>query len=153
MPDLEGLVLAYDYGLARIGVAVGQALTNSAQPLAVVSCSDGHPDWAAMDRLCREWRPTRLLVGKPLNLDDSESAMSRAAAAFAETLAGRYGLPVSLHDERLSSREARQRFAERRASGLARAGQAGAMDAIAAAVILESWLGASAPVRGSGEAC
>ena len=152
MPDPGGLVLAYDYGKARIGVAVGQALTCSAQPLAVVSCREGNPDWPALDRLRQEWRPTRLLVGKPLNLDDSESAMSRAAAAFAQALTGRYGLPVSLHDERLSSREARQRFAERRAGGLARAGQAGAMDAIAAAVILESWLGEGVPVAGNGDA-
>lgn len=152
MPDPEGLVLAYDYGLARIGVAVGQALTCSAQPLAVVTCRDGCPDWPAMDRLHGEWRPARLVVGKPLNMDDSASAMSRRAASFAQELEARYALPVALHDERLSSREARQRFAERRAGGRARAAQASGMDAIAAAVILESWLGAAATAPDGGEA-
>jgi putative Holliday junction resolvase len=98
------------------------------------------PTWHRLGTLLREWHPDALLVGLPLNLDDSEQHNSRAARAFAAELEQRYGLPVRLVDERHSSQEAAQRFAARRAGGAARRKHAAALDAVAAEIIVERWL-------------
>jgi putative Holliday junction resolvase len=126
-----GCVLAFDFGLRHIGVAVGQHITRSASPLTTVRARDGSPDWAAIDALIREWHPAQLLVGLPLNMDASESDMSRLARRFAERLGARARLPVALVDERLTSVAARE-------SQPARADS----HALAAVLIAEGWLGA-----------
>ena len=108
--------------------------------LSVVGNGDNGVDWPRVAAVVRDWRPNVLLVGLPLMLDGSEQANSRTARAFAAELGERYKLPVHLVDERLSSVEASQRFAERRASGQARRKNANELDAIAAQVIIETWL-------------
>jgi putative Holliday junction resolvase len=133
-------VMGFDYGARRIGIAVGNAISNSARALDVLANGERGPDWQRLDGLLREWRPDMLLVGLPLMLDDSEQRNSRAARAFAAELEQRYRLPVRLVDERHSSQEATQRFAARRASGAARRKQATALDAVAAEIIVERWL-------------
>ena len=132
--------MGFDYGARRIGVAIGNAISHSARALDVLANGDSGPDWRRIDGLVREWRPDALLVGLPLTLDDAEQRNSAAARAFADTLASRYALPVSLVDERHSSREAAQRFAARRAGGAARRKDAAALDAVAAEIIVERWL-------------
>jgi putative Holliday junction resolvase len=134
------IVLGFDYGARRIGVALGNRVAHSARALEVLPNAAHGPDWARLDAILREWRPDALLVGLPLMLDDSEQANSRAARNFSVALETRYRLPVVLVDERLSSREAAQRFAERRARGTARRKHAAALDAIAAEIIVERWL-------------
>jgi putative Holliday junction resolvase len=126
-----GMVLAFDYGLRRIGVAVGNALTGTATALPVLPARDGVPDWERVRRLIGEWGPTVLLVGLPLNMDGTPSAMSERAARFSRRLHGRFGIRCELMDERLSSFEARDRMA----------GDSGrtALDSVAACVILEGW--------------
>ena len=136
-------VLGFDFGTRRIGVAVGNGLTRSARALEVVANGGQGPDWPRLDLLLREWQPDALLVGLPLTLDGTEQPASRAARAFATALAARYGLSLHLVDERLSSREAARRFAERRARGETRRKHAQALDAIAAEIIVETWLGES----------
>lgn len=101
-------VLAFDFGLRNIGVATGQAITHTASELATVRARDGVPDWNAVDALVRQWRPDALLVGLPLNMDDTESEMSTRAKSFAKKLRSRYRLAVNLVDERLTSFEARR---------------------------------------------
>ena len=125
------LAMGFDYGAARIGVAVGQKLTGTATALGVVPAKDGIPDWRRLDELVSEWRPRVLVVGLPLNMDDSMSEMALRASKFARRLEGRYQLPCELIDERLSTFAAE---VEGRESG------AGATDAIAARLILETWL-------------
>ena len=125
-----GCLLAFDYGQRHIGVAVGQDVTRSASPLASVRARDGSPDWTAIDALIREWQPALLVVGLPLNMDGTESDMSRKARRFARRLGARAGLPVSLADERLTSVAAREATAGR-----------DARHAVAAALIAETWLG------------
>lgn len=133
-------IIGFDYGARRIGIAVGNAISNSARALDVLANGERGPDWQRLDALLREWRPDALLVGLPLMLDDSEQIASRAARAFAEQLGQRYRLPVQLVDERHSSQEAAQRFAARRAGGAAKRKHAAALDAVAAEIIVERWL-------------
>jgi putative Holliday junction resolvase len=100
-------VLAFDFGLRNIGVATGQAITRTASEIATVRARDGVPDWNTVDALVRQWQPDALLVGLPLNMDDTESEMSTRAKRFARKLRSRYRLTVELVDERLTSFEAR----------------------------------------------
>lgn len=135
MPD--GLVLGFDFGLKRIGVAVGQTVTKTAKPLITLAAEQGQPEWAALKKLFDRWQPTALVVGLPLNMDDSEQPITQSARHFAVQLQQHFSLPVFLVDERLSTKEARaQLFAKHGFKGL----QAAAVDSIAAAVILEQWL-------------
>jgi putative Holliday junction resolvase len=131
-------VLGFDYGTRLIGVAVGNRLSGSR---ALTTVNNGaEPDWRRVDALIGEWRPACLVVGLPLGMEGDEQPMSRAAREFARALEQRYGVPVELADERLTSIEASRRFAAQRAAGTARRKHAAAIDAIAAEVILENWL-------------
>ena len=134
-------VLGFDVGARRIGVAVGNTLSGTARALAMVSARDEGPDWSAVDALVREWRPDRLVVGEPLTLDGETQLATHFARRFAREAGARYGLPVDLIDERSSSREAERRFANARREGLARRRDAQALDALAAQIIVERWLG------------
>ena len=130
--------LGFDFGLKRIGVAVGQSITRSASPLGVVTPRNGEPDWEAIARYVQEWRPAALVVGLPYNMDLSEQEMTGHARRFAEGLARRFPLPVHTVDERLSSREAEAQLKERRQQGRRRITRED-IDGAAACVILESW--------------
>ncbi len=143
MPDENtrptGTIIAFDFGHRRIGVAVGQTLTGTANVLAVVSAAS-KPDWQAITSIVAEWKPAALLVGLPLADDGGETDMSKGARRFGRQLEGRFGIPVLFEDERLTSFSAEQRFVEARASSGMRRKDASLKDAIAAQIILESWL-------------
>lgn len=139
---LDGTVLGFDVGAKRIGVAVGSAFGNGARALAVIDVHGNGPDWAAIDKLRSEWRPDGLVVGDPMTLDGGDQPIRQRAHAFARELHMRYSLPVVLVDERSSSVEAAQRFALDRSEGRKRRRDAAALDAVAAAVIIERWLAA-----------
>lgn len=132
-------LLAFDFGLRRIGVAVGHPLTGGARPLAVVAGGE-RPDWDAIAALIASWQPGTLVVGHPTRLDGGHSALTEAAERFARRLHGRFGLRVHLADERLSSREAETRLRGARAAGRRRRVRTGETDAVAAQVILEAWM-------------
>jgi putative Holliday junction resolvase len=134
-------VFGFDVGSRLTGVAIGNTFTASARALTTLTIHDDDPDWNRLDALQREWQPDTLVVGLPLTLDGAEQPVSRRARQFASRLQQRYGLPVVLVDERHSSQEAAQRFAAARAAGLKRRRDAASIDAEAAAVILERWLG------------
>jgi putative Holliday junction resolvase len=104
-------VLAFDYGLRRIGVAVGNPVSTARQCAAPLPARDGVPDWEQVRRLLAEWAPAVVLVGLPLNMDGTPSAMSERASRFARRLHGRFGIRCELMDERLSTFEARERAA------------------------------------------
>ncbi len=137
MNDAPTTVLGFDYGLRRIGVAVGQTLTATATPLTTVHAQDGRPAWEAIERLLAEWSPKALVVGLPLNMDGTEHEMTHAARDFAAQLHSRYHKPVHLVDERLSSLEAERILA---AQGKRGRGGRTDIDKIAAQLILQSWL-------------
>ena len=137
--DAPQLVLAFDFGKRRIGVACGDTVSRTARPLAGIATADG-PRWDVIDALIREWQPTLIVVGLPYNTDDTESRMSVAARAFAAEIGRRSALPVRLVDERYSSLEAQNRLREDRESGLRKRRVAKTdVDAAAACVILERW--------------
>ena len=142
MPGIraDGTVLGFDVGARRIGVAVGSAFGHHARAVAVVDVHGGHVDWPAVDRLQKEWRPDGCVVGDPMTLDGGDQPIRQRAQAFARELARRHAVPVVMVDERSSSREAAQRFAAGRAEGRRRRRDAAALDAVAAAVIIERWL-------------
>ncbi len=133
-------ILGFDFGTRLIGVAVGNRYTGTARAAGIVNNSAKGPDWARCDALFDEWKPDTLLVGLPLTMDGAEQSTSRAARAFATTLEQRYLRTVHLVDERLSSIAANQRFAEQRSRGQAKRKDAAALDALAACIIVESWL-------------
>ena len=135
------LALGLDFGDKRIGVALGDTVTKSAQPLGVVRATDGVPDWAALAKHVSDWRPRLLVLGVPYNMDDSEGRLTRRAQAFGRELSSRFGIAVVTVDERLSSREAAERLKARRQQGLLqRRVRREDVDAIAACVLLEQWL-------------
>jgi putative pre-16S rRNA nuclease len=133
--DTNRTLLGFDYGLKRIGVAVGQELTGTASALITVRANDGKPDWATISKLIEQWQPDAVVVGLPLNMDGSESELSRRATRFGNQLNGRYNLRAHMMDERLSSLQAEQELA-----GKSRKIKAADIDKVAAKIILESWL-------------
>ncbi len=130
----ERVLLGFDFGTRRIGIAVGQELTRTASALITLNSPDGGPDWAGISKLIEEWQPDALVVGLPLNLDGSESETARLARSLGNRLAGRYNLPVFTVDERLSSSEAEAILAEQGRFDKAD------IDKLAAQLILQSWL-------------
>lgn len=133
------LILAFDYGTRRIGVAAGDTLTRTARPLTVLNVHGATP-WSAIDKLVADYTPTQLVVGLPYNMDGTETGMTGAVQLFSKELETRLQLPVHLVDERLSSRDAEAELRVARSSGLKRRRVTHAdVDRIAAKVILERW--------------
>jgi len=99
-------VLGFDYGSKKIGVAVGQSVTQTVTPLITLPSKNQKPDWAAIEKQIKEWQPDILVVGLPVHLDGEEQPMTLAAKKFGNQLNGRFQLPVEFMDERLSSYEA-----------------------------------------------
>lgn len=130
-------LLAFDYGTKNIGVASGQTITRSANSLPPLKAKDGIPDWIQIEKLLIEWKPDLVLVGLPLNMDETESELSVRARKFANRIHGRFGVKVELVDERLTSFEAKGEVMSR---GGARDYKNNPVDSIAARLILESWL-------------
>jgi len=134
-------VLAFDFGLKRIGIASGDTLTRTAAPREAVSVRAGRPDWDSIERNVQALQPARLVVGAPYNVDGSPGALAPAVRRFAAELENRFGLPVSMVDERWSSLEAAEALKASRASGDRRRRVTREhIDSAAAAVILERWL-------------
>lgn len=133
-------ILAFDFGLRRIGVATGQRVTASANPLGVVPNTDNGPDWNAIEKLVDEWRPGRIVVGMPTNADGSPGEIAPQVRRFISDL-GRFGIPVDTEDERYSSLEASELLKSGRALGLKGRIRREMIDSAAAALIAERWLG------------
>lgn len=140
-------IIAFDFGLRRIGVAVGQQLTGTASAIGVVANGASGPDWRSVDRIIGEWAPARLVVGLPTHPDGKPSQLSGRVLEFMDELR-RYGRPVESVDENYSSREAAQLLAGQRASGLRRRVRNQDIDTAAAILIAQRWLGLVAAVPG-----
>jgi putative Holliday junction resolvase len=121
-PLKEEIVLGFDFGARRVGVAVGNGLTRQARPLAVIA-DEGDVRWRRIGELIGSWQPARLVVGVPRHPDGTAHELTARCERFARQLEGRYRLPVARVDERYSS-----------------AVTAGGADDEAAAVILQQWL-------------
>jgi putative Holliday junction resolvase len=135
MPSRDGYVLAIDFGTRHIGVAVGQTITQTASGLTTIRANNGVPHWPDLVAIIDEYRPACIVVGLPLNMDDSESEMSQRARDFAKRLASRTDIRIEFVDERLTSREAKSQLHDG-------GGDAADNHELAAALIAESWLSA-----------
>lgn len=133
---LRGTVLAFDFGERRIGVAVGEHLIQSANPLTTIDDESNDVRFARISTLIQEWQPALLVVGMPLSLDGAETEMTQLCKKFARRLNGRFNLPVALIDERYSSAEASQMLNE---SGIRGRAQKEMLDQVAAQTILRSY--------------
>ena len=133
-------VLAFDFGLRRIGIAAGDTLTATAAPRPAAFATRTGPDWQAIAREVDALKPGRLIVGSPYNVNGTPGALASAARRFANELERRFKLPVSMVDERWSSLEAGAALKARRAGGGRRRIRREDIDSAAAAVILERWL-------------
>ncbi|MBL3556068.1 MULTISPECIES: Holliday junction resolvase RuvX [Marinobacter] len=137
MPDAGNRrVMAFDFGTRRIGVASGQELLGTGKPLTMLPARDGVPDWDQIGRLLKEWKPDRVLVGLPLNMDDTENDMCARARKFGKRLHGRFHVEVEMVDERLTSFEAK---GDVLAAGGSRDFGRDGVDDRAAVLILETW--------------
>ena len=135
-PSTHKRLLGFDFGLKQIGVASGQTLTSSATGLTILKAVDGIPKWDQVEKILKEWQPDLVVVGLPLNMDDSESDLSNRARKFARRLQGRFAVEVEMVDERLTSREAKSIGRDQGTQDLTK------IDHIAASLILQSWLDA-----------
>lgn len=132
----SGTVLAFDFGERRIGVAVGEHLIHSANPLTTIDNESNEVRFAAITALIHEWQPKLLVVGLPLSLDGTETEVTQLCKKFARRLNGRFNLPVMLVDERYSSAEASQLLNQ---SGIKGRAQKPMLDQVAAQTILRSY--------------
>ena len=128
--------LAFDFGTKSIGCAVGQSITGTAQALPAFKAQDGIPNWDAIEKCLKEWKPDVVIVGLPLNMDGTEQELTLRARKFANRLQGRFGVNVQLQDERLTTTEARSEIFDR---GGFCALKKSKVDGISACLILESW--------------
>lgn len=129
-------IIAFDFGTLSIGIAIGQEITAIARPLTAIKAKDGKPNWLDIEKIIQEWQPELAIVGLPLNMDGTEQPISNKARKFANRLHGRFGIQVKLHDERLTTIEARAQLFNQ---GGYRALNKSKIDSISAVITLESW--------------
>ncbi len=129
-------LLAFDFGTKSMGVAIGQEVTGTARALGAIKVHSGTPDWQKIEKLLKEWQPDLVVVGLPLNMDGSEQPLTTCVRDFADDFEGRFGVKPLLHDERLTTVEARAGLFDK---GGYRALDKGRVDAASAVIILESW--------------
>lgn len=137
MEKIPEILLGFDFGMKRIGVAVGQTVTKNATPITVVQAKAGIPDWRELEKLIKKWQPDAFVVGIPYNMDNTEQPLTQAARQFAVSLSERFQIPFFEMDERLTSVEVRGRVFE---EGGYKALKNTAIDSLAAQLILENWL-------------
>ncbi len=138
-PDIEGCMLAFDFGEKRIGVAVGNTLMQMAHGLTTIAAEDNARKFSEIAALIEAWQPALLVVGHPTHLNGEAHAMTKLAEKFAQRLEGRFAIPVVMVDERLSSAEASQTL---KAAGIHGRAQKPMLDQVAAQTILQSYLDA-----------
>ncbi|MGP1959288.1 MAG: Holliday junction resolvase RuvX [Arsenophonus sp. NC-CH8-MAG3] len=130
------IIIAFDFGTLSIGIAIGQKITATASPLTAIKVKDGKPNWLGIEKIIQEWQPELAIVGFPLNMDGTEDSISNQVRKFANRLYGRFGIHIILHDERLTTIEARAQLFNQ---GGYRALNKSKIDSISAVILLESW--------------
>ena len=130
-------LLGFDFGTKSIGVATGQMITATAQPLAAIKANDGIPNWDIVEKVINEWKPDLVVIGLPLNMDGTKQPITQRAEKFANRLNGRFGVKIAMQDERLTTASAKEFIFER---GGFKALDKGKVDSVSAALILESWM-------------
>lgn len=134
--DMLKKLLGIDFGQSRIGFASGQMITKTATPIGTVAAVEGEPNWAEVDKLIKQWKPTDIIIGLPIDAHHQETESTQAARDFATKVGERYPLPIHLVNEAFSTREARWRLEEVKK----KSNRHLKVDAMAACVILETWM-------------
>ena len=129
-------VMAFDFGTKNIGIAIGQEITNSSQTFYTVKANEGEPEWTQLDKVVFEWNPKLFIVGDTLNFDGSESDMKEKSDKFSNQIQKKYKIPVKLVDERLTTKEARERIKEEASMSFRSSAD---IHQVSAQIILESW--------------
>ncbi|KEI35814.1 putative holliday junction resolvase YggF [Francisella sp. W12-1067] len=129
-------LLAIDYGRARIGLASGQMITKTASPIGTIEAYDGKPNWFELDKIIKRWNPSDIIIGLPLDTKDLDTDITRDARNFAKEVEDRYQKNVHLINEAYSTREARWRLESVKNKKVSHV----KVDALAACVILETWM-------------
>nr|WP_119328150.1 Holliday junction resolvase RuvX [Cysteiniphilum halobium] len=129
-------LIGLDFGKSRIGIASGQMITKTATPLTTIAAKQGQPQWHELDKIIKQWRPSDIIVGLPIDAKDQETKITEEARVFAQKVALRYQKPVHLISETFSTREARWRLEEVQN----KSNRHLKVDAFAACVILETWM-------------
>ena len=135
--ETPSTLLGFDFGTKSIGVATGQMITATAQPLAAIKANDGIPNWDIVEKVINNWKPDLVIVGLPLNMDSTEQPITQRAKKFANRLNGRFGVKIALQDERLTTASAKEFIFTH---GGYKALDKGKIDSVSAALILESWM-------------
>lgn len=133
MPEAANTLMGFDYGSSKIGVAIGQVITQTATPLTTLRSVKNQPDWQRIAQLIEEWKPDTLIVGLPIQMNGTDAEMAAPARRFARQLNGRFKLPVHMVDEKLTSREAWSRIGGKAIKDVTQ------IDSMAAKLILETW--------------
>ena len=123
-------IIAFDYGEKKIGVAVGQTSTNTSSPLKVIFNNHGKVNWDEINSLLHEWNPDLIIVGKPLNMDDTESEVMKKVDKFYNNLMKIYKARYEYVDERLTTFEAKEILKDNKAE---------LVDANAAKILIDNW--------------
>ena len=131
----SGVVMAFDYGLRNIGIAIGQKITKSASTFYAIKAKEGVPDWIKLDSIIEEWEPSLFIVGDPFNMDGTKSEFQKKIVNFSSGLKKRYGVEIQMIDERLTTKEAKYRM-ERESNLLKTSAN---KHSISAQIILEDW--------------
>lgn len=133
---MHKVILGFDFGLSKIGVAIGQMVTRSATPLTILKAKRGIPDWQLIKKIIEDWDADAMVIGLPLNMDGTEQYITRRAREFGDTLKKQFTLPIYFSDERLTTVAARDEM-HAHFKGAARFENA---DSVSAKLIVESWM-------------
>lgn len=129
------IVMAFDFGIKHIGIAIGQEITKTASTFYSIKALEGQPDWDELDDIIHEWKPDLIVVGDPYNMDGSRSKIQDMSDRFSDALYKRYQIQLEKTDERLSSREANERLQNLDIGTKSSSNK----HSISAQVILEDW--------------
>ena len=135
MVKRSDVVMAFDYGLRNIGIAIGQNITKSASTFYAIKAKEGVPDWIKLDSIIEEWEPGLFIVGDPFNMDGTKSEFQKKIAKFSKELKKRYEIELQMMDERLTTKEAKERI-EDKPDGIKVSAN---KHSISAQIILEDW--------------
>ena len=130
-----GVVMAFDYGLRNIGIAIGQNITKSASTFYAIKAKEGVPDWMKLDLIIEEWEPDLFIVGDPFNMDGTKSKFQKKITKFSTELKKRYEIELHMMDERLTTKEAIERI-HNKPDGIKDSAN---KHSISAQIILEDW--------------
>ncbi|MAJ30323.1 MAG: Holliday junction resolvase RuvX [Gammaproteobacteria bacterium] len=138
---MSSTFIAFDFGMTKMGVAIGQNITNTASPLDPMTMKNGTPDWDLLEQLIKEYRPTKIILGKPKVINESSEALMKKIKAFKRSLERDLNQNVEWTPEHLTSKDAKEKLKVRRQEGiLSRKIMKGQIDSMAATIFLQDWM-------------